>query len=56
MNTANYVSHKRQQHLDGREELDRTVNDMCANMKRLSDKPKFRTVWNDCLGCYVELR
>lgn len=54
MINPNFVSHKRQQHLDGREELDRTVNDMCANMTPLKRRVERRL--NPVTGQMVEVR
>jgi hypothetical protein len=51
---ANFVSHKRQQHLDGRRELDRTVNEMCANMTPLKRRVTYRL--NPVTGQMVEVR
>lgn len=57
MNTNTFVSHKAQQHLDGREEQRRQVDAICAATRPVVRRPKpARTVWNECLGRYVELR
>jgi len=54
-----YQSPKSLQHAEGRADQRRQVADILANMtpfSRRPTRPHIRTVWNEALGRYVELR
>ena len=52
-----FHSHKADQLAEGRAAQRRMVNDICRSMKTLpTRKPVYRTVYNEALGRYVELR
>jgi uncharacterized FlaG/YvyC family protein len=52
--SRNFVSTKTQQHRDGRDELDRTVNEMCRRVSTPKRHVTYRL--NEVTGQLVEVR